>query len=102
MPHRIRRAARLRHAQTKFAHADLALSLGALVDALTQAHALAAGGGHSADLVELLARARHELDLADEKLLALDRYRQRSFFRRAGRIRARIAGLQKSVAPRSV
>jgi hypothetical protein len=102
MRHAIPRTARQRRAalDTQFARLELARSLGALVDTLAQAHALAAGGTHGSELADLLARARGELDLADEKLLALDRNRQRSLFRRAGRIRSRISLLQQSLARR--
>lgn len=100
MPHRI--AARLRGAaHTQIARADLARSLGTLVDTLAQARALAAGGSHGTDLAMLIARARHELDVADEKLLVLDRRRQRSYFRSAARIRFRIARLERSLAASS-
>lgn len=102
MRHEMSQGVRLRRglAASEAAARDLADSLGALVDALARAHALAAGGAYGPELASLLARARQELDTADEKLLALDRHRQRSLFRRAGRIRSGIADLERSVAQR--
>ena len=82
------------------ARAELARSIGALVDTLTEARALAADGTIGADLARLLDRARRDLDAADEKLLMLDRHRQRSIFRRAERIRDRLDSLHHCVARR--
>ena len=76
------------------ARADLEKSIGALVVTLTEARALAQGGSQDSDLAALLARAKRELDLADERLLMLDRRHQRSVFRRAERIRDRLDLLQ--------
>jgi hypothetical protein len=84
------------------ARADLEKSIGALVATLAEARTLALRGMRGAELERLLARARRELDLADEKLLVLDRYRQRSAFRQAGRIRDRIEQLQGVLAAECV
>ena len=59
---------------------------------------MASGGAFGPDLARLVNRARQELDAADEKLLILDRYRQRSLFRRAERIRDRLDTLQHRVS----
>lgn len=80
---------------------DLARAVAALVGTLTAARDLAAGGAIGAELTDLLDRARRELDVADEKLLVLDRHRERSMFRRAARIRDRIDRLQHSVTRRT-
>jgi hypothetical protein len=82
------------------ASAELSRSIGALVETLAEARALAADGTIGPDLARLLDRARRELDFADEKLLMLDRYRQRSLFRRAERIRDRLDSLHHSVSRR--
>jgi hypothetical protein len=79
---------------------DLARSIGALVKTLSTARALAMDGTYGPELATLLARARRELDLADEKLLLLDRRRQRSLFRRAERIRERLDHLHHAVSAR--
>ena len=76
------------------ARADLEKSIGALVVTLTEARGLALRGSRGGELAPLLARAKRELDLADEKLLMLDRRHQRSVFRRAERIRDRLDLLQ--------
>jgi len=80
---------------------DLARAVAELVGTLTAARDLAAGGAIGAELTDLLDRARRELDVADEKLLVLDRLRERSMFRRATRIRERIDRLQHSVTRRA-
>ena len=80
------------------ARADLEKSIGALVVTLTEARALAQRGSQGSELASLLARAKRELDLADEKLLMLDRHDRRSVFRRAERIRDRLDLLQGSVS----
>jgi len=69
-----------------------------LVATLAQARDQAADGGEDAALAALVARARQELDLADEYLLALDRRRQRSAFRQAERIRERLDVLEALIA----
>ena len=79
------------------ARAEAARSIGALVETLTEAHALALAGTGGRELAPLLARARRELDAADEKLLMFDRRRQRSVFRQAERIRYRLEFLEVSV-----
>lgn len=77
---------------------ELARSIEALVDTLACARALAEERALRTELAELIGRARRELDVADEKLLMLDRRRQRSMFRRAERIRDRLENLHRSVA----
>jgi hypothetical protein len=83
------------------ARADLARSLSALVETLGEARALAVDGTIGPDLARLLDRARRELDATDEKLLILDRRRQRSVFRRAERIRDRLDALHRCVSRRT-
>ena len=85
----------------KLAREDLARSIGALVSTLSYARSLAEGGASGDELSALLARARRELDAADEKLLVLDRHRQRSLFRRAERIRSRLEFLHVTLSPRA-
>lgn len=80
--------------------AELARSIAALVETLAEARALAANAAIGADLARLVDRARRELDVADEKLLMLDQRRQRSIFRRAGRIRERLDSLHHRVSRR--
>jgi len=79
------------------ARQDLAQAVAGLVATLARAHALAGNASDDAGLAALLVRARAELDVADEKLLALDRHRQRSAFRQAGRIRARLDALEVQI-----
>jgi hypothetical protein len=79
------------------ARAEVARSIGALVETLAEARARAVAGTEPGELASLLSRARRELDHADEKLLIFDRRRQRSVFRQAERIRLRIEVLEDSV-----
>lgn len=83
--------------ESPYARADLAHTLGSLVNTLSRARMLALEGSSRDDLTDLLGEAKRKLDLADEKLLMLDRRRQRSLFRRADRIRLRIYDLHRSV-----
>jgi len=83
--------------ESPYARADLERALGSLVDTLMRARAMAVEGSTEDELAALLAEAKRKLDLADEKLLMLDRHRQRSLFRRADRIRLRIYGLHRSI-----
>lgn len=76
----------------------LARSVQRLVATLAQAREQAADGGGDAALAALVARARQELDVADEYLLTLDRRRQRSAFRQAERIRERLDALESLIA----
>lgn len=85
-------------AETPHVRAEVASTLASLVDSLARARTMAAEGSSRQDLADVLGDARRKLDLADEKLLALDRHRQRSFFRRAGRIRLRIDDLHRSIS----
>ncbi len=84
--------------ESPYARAELARTLASLVDSLARARTMAAEGSSGAELAEVLGEAKRKLDLADEKLLMLDRHRQRSLFRRADRIRLRIDGLHRSVS----
>ena len=88
--------------ESPYARADLARTLGSLIDTLARARALAVDGSTDDDLVALIGEAKRKLDLADEKLLMLDRRRQRSLFRRADRIRLRIDGLHQAVSRQPV
>lgn len=78
---------------TRAARAQFAEAVSALVGTLAAAHALAAEQGDDDRLRALLRRARDELDVADEKLLMLDRNRERSVFLRSERLRARLGRL---------
>ena len=90
--------------ESPYARADLERTLGSLVDTLSRARSMAVEGSPRHDLKEVLSEAKRKLDLADEKLLMLDAYRQRSLFRHADRIRLRIYDLHRTVsrAPRRV
>jgi len=68
-----------------------------LVATLSLAREQAAARAEHADLGALLQRARAQLDLADEELLALDRNRARSSFRQAARIRDRLEAIEVQV-----
>jgi hypothetical protein len=83
---------------SRAARAEYAQALSALVTTLTEARAAAADAGDELRLRSLVARARRDLDLADEKLLMLDRRRQRSIFRRAERLRDRLDHLHFRLA----
>jgi len=84
--------------ESPYARADLARTLGSLVDTLVRARSMAVEGSNEDELAALLREAKRKLDLADEKLLMLDRHRQRSLFRRADRIRLRIYDLHRTIA----
>ena len=75
---------------TPAARAEFARAVSALVATLSSAHARASAGDDARRLQELLGRAREQLDAADEKLLMLDRRRERSIFRRAERLRSHL------------
>jgi len=77
---------------------DLVNALARLVATLDEARGRAVDGPDHLALGLLLARARAELDVADEKLLSLDRNRRRSAFRQAGRIRRQLDALEDLVA----
>lgn len=77
---------------------DLVQALSQLVATLDEARGRAAEDPDHLALGLLLARARAELDVADERLLALDRNRRRSAFRQAGRIRRQLDSLEDLVA----
>ena len=79
---------------------EVARAVAQLVATLARAQAVAASAPDDKELGALLARARAELDVADEKLLALDRHRQRSAFRQAERIRARLDALEHLIEAR--
>ena len=77
---------------------EYARAVSALVVTLTQAHAAATDPGDEARLRGLVQRARRELNAVDEKLLMLDRRRQRSMFRRAAHLRDRLDDLHYRLA----
>ena len=83
---------------TRAARSEFAQALSALVTTLAEARAAADDGAEELRLRALMARAKRELNLADEKLLMLDRRRQRSIFRRADRLRDRLDNLHLRVA----
>ena len=80
------------------ARAEFAHAAAALVATLREARAIAADPADEARLRGLVDRARRELNLADEKLLMLDRRRQRSIFRHAERLRERLDHLHYRLA----
>ena len=82
-----------RRARGEFAHA-----VSALVETLAEARAASGDPTDEARLRGLVERARRQLDLADEKLLMLDRRRQRSIFRRAERLRDHLDHLHYRLA----
>jgi hypothetical protein len=82
------------------ARKELAQAMNALVETLACARALAMDGVTGPELATLLERAGRELEIVDEKLLILDRYRQRSLFKHAERLRGRLDGLYDSVSHR--
>lgn len=77
---------------TRAARTEYADAMAALVGTLAAARDLVSAGDH-AGLREILRRAGHELDTADEKLLMLDRRRHRSIFLGSLRLRCRLAEL---------
>jgi len=83
---------------TRAARGEFAQALSALVTTLAEARAAADDVADELRLRGLMARAKRELDLADEKLLMLDRRRQRSIFRRAERLRERLDHLHYRMA----
>ena len=80
-----------RAARREFAHAVSAL-------VATLGEAAASDPTDESRLRALVLRAKRELDLADEKLLMLDRRRQRSMFRRAERLRDHLDDLHYRLA----
>lgn len=84
--------------ESPYARAELARTLASLVDSLARARTMAVEGSSREALAQVLGEAKRKLDLADEKLLVLDRHRRRSLFRRAERIRRRIYRLHRSVS----
>jgi hypothetical protein len=84
--------------ESPYARAELSRTIASLVDSLARARTMAVEGSSREDLAQVLREATRKLDLADEKLLMLDRRRQRSLFRRADRIRLRIDGLHRSIS----
>jgi hypothetical protein len=83
---------------TSAARAEFARAVSTLVGTLAEARAASNDPTDEGLLRGLLRRARRELDLADEKLLMLDRRRQRSIFLRADRLRERLDRLHYRLA----
>jgi len=83
---------------TSKARGDFAHAVSALVATLTEARDASTDPTDEQRLRSLVQRARRELNLADEKLLMLDRRRQRSIFRRAERLRERLDHLHYRLA----
>src|SRR5690349_11622685 len=83
---------------TDAARRDFAHAVGALVATLTEARAASGDPSDEVRLRALMERARRELNLADEKLLMLDRRTHRSVFRRAERLRGRLDDLHLRLA----
>ena len=84
--------------ESPYARADLARTLGSVVDSLSRARTMVIEGSSRDDLKAVLGEVKRKLDLADEKLLMLDPHRQRSLFRSADRIRLRIYGLHRAIS----
>jgi hypothetical protein len=82
-----------RRARVEFAHA-----VSALVETLREARATAADPADESRVRGLIDRARRELNLVDEKLLMLDRRRQRSMFLHSERLRERLNQLHLDLA----
>jgi hypothetical protein len=80
-------------ARVEFAHA-----VSALVETLREARATAADPSDESRVRGLIDRARRELNLVDEKLLMLDRRRQRSMFLHSERLRERLNRLHLDLA----
>ena len=87
---------------TSKARGEFAHAVSALVATLAEARAAADDLRDEARLRGLVQHAMHELDVADEKLLMLDRRRHRSIFRRAERLRERLDDLHYRLACYSV
>jgi|RhiMethySRZTD1v2_1073278.scaffolds.fasta_scaffold115240_2 hypothetical protein len=83
---------------TGTAQREFALAVEALVSTLAEARAVSSDPSDEPRLRGLLQRARRQLNVADEKLLMLDRRRQRSIFRRAERLREHLDDLHLHVA----
>ena len=83
---------------TPKARAEFAQAVSALVATLAEARTLPGGLDDEPRVRALMQRARRELDLAEEKLLMLDRRRQRSIFRRADQLRQRLDDLHYRLA----
>jgi hypothetical protein len=83
---------------TSRAHADFALAISELVGTLEEARSASSDPSDEVRLRGLLQRARRQLNLADEKLLMLDRRRERSIFRRAERLREHLDRLHLRLA----
>jgi hypothetical protein len=77
---------------------DFAYAVSALVATLAEARSASSDPTDEARLRALVQRARRQLNLADEKLLMLDRRRQRSIFRRAERLREHLDDLHLRLA----
>jgi hypothetical protein len=83
---------------TRNACGEFSRALSALVSTLAEARAASSRPDDEVRLRGLVQRARRELDLADEKLLMLDRRRQRSIFRRAEQLRTHLDNLHYRLA----
>ena len=83
---------------TGTARSDYAHALSALVQTLAEARTASCDPADEARLRGLVQRARRQLNLADEKLLMLDRRRDRSIFRRAERLRQHLDDLHLRLA----
>ena len=83
---------------TSAARLEFAQAVSALVETLREARTVAADPSDEARVRGLIDRARRELNLVDEKLLMLDRRRQRSMFLHAERLRERLDHLHLDLA----
>jgi len=83
---------------TRAAHGEYANAVSALVATLAEARAASADPADELRLRSLVQRARRQLNLADEKLLMLDRRCERSIFRRAERLRVHLDDLHLRLA----
>jgi hypothetical protein len=83
---------------TSAARVEFAQAVSALVETLREARTVAADPSDEARVRGLIDRARRELNLVDEKLLMLDRRRQRSMFLHSERLRERLDHLHLDLA----
>ena len=83
---------------TRTARGEFAHAVSDLVATLAEAREASGDPSDEMRLRGLVQRARRQLDLADEKLLMLDRRRQRSIFRRADQLREHLDNLHLRLA----
>jgi hypothetical protein len=80
------------------ARVEFGQAVSTLVAALREARTVATDPSDEARVRGLIARVRRELNLVDEKLLMLDRRRQRSMFLHSERLRRQLDDLELRLA----